>query len=119
MSVYITSVDFPMARDLELSGTRGTVTTQPGLAPSTEGAGGAGGISEAVPFASVLESIVGEANESLNVADAATTSFARGEQHDLHGTMLALSQANIRLQLVNETRNHLLDAYREVMRMNV
>lgn len=116
MSVYITSVNFPTTPELEMSGTRGTVTTRPGLAPRTEGVGG---LSEAVPFARVLENIVGEANESLNVADAATTSFAQGEQHDLHGTMLALSQANIRLQLVNETRNHLLDAYREVMRMNV
>lgn len=112
MSVFITSPGalpgaLPMTRPEGLSRTEGT-----GPAGATRG-------TTSTPFAALLENAVGEANQSLQTAEVATTTFARGEQHDLDGTLLALSQAQIRLQLVGEIRNHLLEAYREVMRMNV
>lgn len=110
MSVYLTSIDSSFVRELQLEQpgrTQEVSTPRPVRDP------------DAVPFAEVLGEVVESANSSLNHADAATTAFARGEQNDLHGTMLALSQANIKLQLVNEVRNHLLEAYREAMRMSV
>ncbi len=111
MSVYFTSLDSSLLRELmptQPEGLTGSLEPQPS---PTSGS--------AAPFAHVLQDMVGEANQALNHASDTSTAFARGEQNDLHGTMIALNQANIRLQLVNETRNHLLEAYREVMRMNV
>jgi flagellar hook-basal body complex protein FliE len=113
MSVFITSPGAAIPRELPM--------TRPG---EVSGAGEIGAArttreTSATPFAELLENAVGEANQSIQTAETATTAFARGEQHDLDGTLIALSQANIRLQLVGEIRNHLLDAYREVMRMNV
>lgn len=109
MTTFINSLDPAMVRELGLARTERSTEIQ---TPRGED-------SDVVPFAHMLRDIVGSASQSLNQAEEASTAFARGEQNDLHGTMIALSQANIRLQLVNQTRNHLLEAYREVMRMNV
>jgi flagellar hook-basal body complex protein FliE len=109
MSIFITSLDPTMVSELGLA--RPERATQRNLPQN--------GTAGAVPFANVLQDIVGSASQSLHQAEEASTAFARGQQNDLHGTMIALSQANVRLQLVNQTRNHLLEAYREVMRMNV
>jgi len=87
------------------------VRPQNGTAPS--------GVSPAQSFSSLLENMVGETNESIQSADAQTTAFANGDHHDIHGTMMALEQADVRLRLMVEVRNHLLEAYREVMRMSV
>ncbi len=104
MTTFMTTLDSSLVRELMPADTGG-VSPRPGGAEA--------------PFADLLGDMVGRADAALHRADEATTAFARGQQHDLHGTMLALNQANIRLQLVNETRNHLLEAYREVMRMTV
>lgn len=74
---------------------------------------------EGVSFENLLENVVQRADESIQVAEARTDAFARGQSQDLHGTMLALEQADIRFRLMVEMRNHLLEAYREVMRMTV
>jgi flagellar hook-basal body complex protein FliE len=108
MSTFIVPLESSLVRELGMTEVGGGT---PGPAPVRNEQGAA--------FVDLLREMVGEADQSLHQADEMTTSFARGQQHDLHGTMMALNQANIRLQLVNETRNYLLEAYREVMRMTV
>lgn len=109
MSNFIVPLDSSMIRELGMTEVGGGVAPRPGPVPS-EGE---------VPFVDLLRELVGETDQALHSSEAMSTAFARGQQNDLHGTMMALNQAKIRLQLVNETRNHLLEAYREVMRMSV
>lgn len=75
--------------------------------------------SEVTGFADILDNMVQEANEAVISTEETTTAFARGEHHDIHGTMLALEQADLKVRLMVEMRNHLLEAYREVMRTTV
>lgn len=70
-------------------------------------------------FADLLNDVVVNADHAVREADARTDAFATGRSHDIHGTMLALEQADLRVRLMVEMRNHLLEAYREVMRMTV
>ncbi len=108
MSNFIVPLDSSLVRELGM-------TELGGVSPRPAPVSGEGD----VPFVEMLRDMVGETDNALHDSEAMSTAFARGQHHDLHGTMMALSQANIRLQLVNETRNHLLEAYREVMRMTV
>jgi flagellar hook-basal body complex protein FliE len=43
--------------------------------------------------------------------------FAVGHTNDIHGTMIAVEQADISLRLLANVRNRAVDLYREVMRM--
>ena len=50
-------------------------------------------------------------------AEQASEAYANGTRNDMHGTMIALEQADISFRLVSNIRSRLVDAYREVMRM--
>lgn len=72
-----------------------------------------------VSFASVLESMVAPANEKALAAAQAAEEFAAGKRDDIHGTMLALSEADIELKFAANVRNKIVDAFYEIWRMNI
>lgn len=72
---------------------------------------------EQVSFAERVKEFMGEVNQTQTQALEKSESFARGDQHDIHGTMLSLQKADITLHFLSNIRNRLLEAYREVMRM--
>jgi flagellar hook-basal body complex protein FliE len=73
----------------------------------------------AIPFADVLEGAVASANERALQANAATQAFAAGARDDIHGTMIAVKQADIELKLVANVRNKLVEAFNDLWRMNI
>ncbi len=60
---------------------------------------------------------VKEANQEMLTAEEMTKAFARGENNNIHETMLAAERANVAFKLVGSIRSRVLDAYQEVMRM--
>lgn len=52
-------------------------------------------------------------------ADAAVLQLALGETDNLHQVMTAVERASIALELTIAIRNRLVDAYQELMRMQV
>jgi flagellar hook-basal body complex protein FliE len=70
-------------------------------------------------FGEMLASAAAHANQRLNHAQAAGEAFAAGQTDDIHGTMLALSQADIQLKLVGSVRNKVIDAFYELWRMQI
>jgi flagellar hook-basal body complex protein FliE len=58
-------------------------------------------------------------NDKLNGAERAINQVALGEPASLHQVMIDLEQARLSFQLLAQVRNRLLDAYQEVMRMQV
>src|SRR5438309_806705 len=80
---------------------------EPAAAPSKSSA------ADGAMFEDLLKDVVGTANDSINQADAAGKAFAAGSRDDIHGTMLALSQADIELRLVGNIRNKVVDAFYE------
>ncbi len=70
-------------------------------------------------FGDMLATAAATANQRINQGQAAGEAFAAGATDDIHGTMLALSQADIELKLVGSIRNKVIDAFYELWRMQV
>ena len=52
-------------------------------------------------------------------SDTLTEKLALGQEVDLHEVMIASQKANITMQLTLEIRNKAVEAYQEMMRMQV
>jgi flagellar hook-basal body complex protein FliE len=70
-------------------------------------------------FASVLKQSIENVNQAQIKSDTLTEKMARGENVDLHQVMIASQKATITVQAALEVRNKVVEAYQEVMRMNV
>jgi flagellar hook-basal body complex protein FliE len=70
-------------------------------------------------FGEMLATAAATANQKINQGQAAGEAFAAGATDDIHGTMLALSQADIELKLVGSVRNKVIDAFYELWRMQI
>ncbi|MDH5671874.1 MAG: flagellar hook-basal body complex protein FliE [Myxococcales bacterium] len=90
---------------------------KPALAERPLQLGDESAVEGARSFADHLQQMVKEVDAQHKTADARTAEFAEGKSHDIHGTMIAMEQADISLRTLSSVRNRLIDAYREVMRM--
>lgn len=70
-------------------------------------------------FADVLQKSLGEVNSMQQKADAAITALATGEKVSLHETMIAMEQADVSFRLMMQVRNKIVEAYAEILRMQV
>jgi flagellar hook-basal body complex protein FliE len=73
----------------------------------------------AAGFGSWLTQELGRVNSDLVQANHAVQQLATGEAENLHHVMIALEEARIGVQLLVQVRNRLLEAYQDVMRMQV
>jgi flagellar hook-basal body complex protein FliE len=92
----------------------------PGTVPApaevpAEGAKPAGSAS----FADVLENSLAQVNALQREADAAIQALASGGTGTLHDTMLAIQQADLSFRLMMQVRNKIVEAYQEILRMQV
>ncbi|NIA55039.1 flagellar hook-basal body complex protein FliE [Massilia sp. TW-1] len=62
---------------------------------------------------------VGAVNTNLVNADNDVRMLAAGQATSLHDVMIHMEEAKLSFQLLAQVRNRLLDAYQEVMRMQV
>lgn len=93
-----------------------TVTSADG-AESKEKAGGA---SEAADtFGTMMKKAVGEVNNLQSQADGLAVRLASGDGEDIHRAMIAMQKAKLALDLTITVRNKVVEAYQEVMRMQV
>lgn len=70
-------------------------------------------------FLSALESAVMETNSALKNADKASVDFATGKADNLHDVMIAMEKADLSLRTLTTVRGKVLEAYQEIMRMQV
>jgi flagellar hook-basal body complex protein FliE len=70
-------------------------------------------------FESVLGQLVEEVNNKQLDARDAVHGLLSGENIPLHRVVLASEEASVAFQLMVEVRNKLLEAYQELMRMQV
>ena len=78
-----------------------------------------GGRTGALDFASWLQKSLAESNQQLLDADQQVTRLALGETDNLHQVMITLEQAKLSFQLMVQVRNKLLEAYQDVLRMQI
>lgn len=70
-------------------------------------------------FGQVLGNAINMLSQKETTANQAIASLAAGEDVELHQVMMAMQEADISFQLALEVRNKIVDAYQEVMRMQV
>jgi len=70
-------------------------------------------------FATLMQQYVQQANHETKVANEAGVDLAMGKSNNVSETLLAMQKADLSFQLMLGVRNKLVDAYREVMRMQV
>ncbi len=69
-------------------------------------------------FSSMLNA-VNETNELQNKAEEAEIQFALGESTNTHDLLIAESKAEVALQYTVAVRDKIIDAYRELMQMQI
>jgi flagellar hook-basal body complex protein FliE len=70
-------------------------------------------------FAELLQNSLEEVNLHQNQADRAIKELVAGRTKNVHETLLAIERADSSLKLAMQVRNKVLEAYREIMRMQV
>ena len=70
-------------------------------------------------FADALKDSIGQVNQAQLSADRAAEQIATGETKNLHEAMIKLEEADISLRLMVQVRNKAVEAYQEIMRMQV
>ncbi|WAA13607.1 flagellar hook-basal body complex protein FliE [Fervidibacillus halotolerans] len=70
-------------------------------------------------FSNMLKNAINEVNDAQIQADRLTEKLALGENVELHQVMIAAEKASITLNATMEIRNKVIEAYQEIMRMQV
>ncbi|MCK4501819.1 MAG: flagellar hook-basal body complex protein FliE [Desulfuromonadales bacterium] len=70
-------------------------------------------------FGEMLKTSIAEVNQAQISANKAAEQIAAGETKNLHGAMIKLEEADISLRLMVQVRNKAVEAYQEIMRMQV
>lgn len=66
-----------------------------------------------------FEDMLSSLNQSQQNSDGLVEQLARGEDVDLHTVMIAMEENNVNFNVVLGIRDKLVEAYREIMRMQV
>ncbi len=88
-------------------------------APLTAAPTGTDASSSGNSFLDAIGNALGQLNTQVNGADASMAQFAAGGSADLHTVMLDLQEASIGLKTGIAVRDKLLEAYQELMRIQV
>lgn len=70
-------------------------------------------------FGDVLKASMEKVNNFQKEADTAVKELVAGRNKNIHETMLIVERADTSLKLMMQVRNKVLDAYKEIMRMQV
>ena len=82
-------------------------------------AGGISGAAGGGDFGTWLTQSLGRVNQDLVRADESLQQLATGDAQNLHQVMISLEEARMSMQLLVQVRNRLLEAYQEVLRMQI
>jgi flagellar hook-basal body complex protein FliE len=96
------------------------ITMQPVSLPSasplkTPGAPGVAGTG----FSDILSRSIAEVNGQNQEADMLVQGLAAGEHANIHETMIAMEKSGISFRMMTRVQQKVIDAYREIMRMQI
>jgi flagellar hook-basal body complex protein FliE len=107
----ISTVGMPPLGPLKATPELATSLAGAGSSPALAGSGGS--------FGALLEQAVERVNGLQHDADGAARAFALGQAPSVHDTMIAMEKADLSLRLVTKVRNKVVEAYQDVMRMQI
>ncbi len=80
---------------------------------------GPGKDSGGLDFGEVLKNAITTVNEVQKQSDQEIQKLMSGESQDLHATLIAVQKADLSFQMMMQVRNKIVQAYQEIMRMQV
>ena len=97
------------------------ITIRGDLVPSISDSGGKSGSvrGDGDSFGTLLRSKIDEINQLKLEADDAVAKVELSDSGSIHEAMIALEKADISFKTMLQVRNKILEAYQEVMRMQV
>ena len=81
--------------------------------------GGQNGVGDGKSFADTLKDAVGQVNTLQKDSDKQAQMLATGKTTNIPEVMMAAEKADIALRMMVQVRNKIIDAYTDVMKMNV
>ncbi len=75
--------------------------------------------SAAKSIANTFEKMFDEVNNDQMVAEKKVAEMATSKTKDISGTMIAMEKADVSLKMLMAVRNKIVNAYQEIMRMQV
>ena len=82
------------------------------IAPGVDG-------SSSASFGDTLNDAISKVNDMQKDADVKMQKIASGESNNISEVMIAAEKADIALKLMMSVRNKVIDAYQEIMKMQV
>lgn len=70
-------------------------------------------------FGDTIKKAVSQVNELQSEADQVANRLAAGDAVEIHQAMIAMQKASTALQFTVQVRNKIIEAYQEIMRMQV
>jgi flagellar hook-basal body complex protein FliE len=70
-------------------------------------------------FETMLNNGIKNVDQTQHYADDKVQALASGQDIDIHGTMIALQEADITLRFAVSVRDKLLEGYQKIVNMNV
>ena len=70
-------------------------------------------------FSQILKEALDKVNDLQKSAEKAADDFATGKISNIHDVIIEAEKASIALRLTVEVRNRIVEAYREIMRMQL
>lgn len=80
---------------------------------------GSEGAAEGPNFSDILKQALQEVDAAQHNAEQEVRNLMTGESTDMHTAILAVQKADVSFQMMMAVRGKLIDAYREVMRMQM
>ncbi len=72
-----------------------------------------------VNFEQTLKKFIEDVDQAQKFAGESVEKLMTGEIKDIHDVMIAVEKAGTSFELMMEIRNKMIDAYREIMRMQI
>jgi flagellar hook-basal body complex protein FliE len=70
-------------------------------------------------FGDMLKESINKVNALEKDANTEVEKLAKMENKDIHNTMIAIEKADLSFQMLMQVRNKIINAYEEIMRMQV
>lgn len=81
----------------------------PGKAKEVQGAG----------FGDILKESIASVNQKVQEAGSLADGLAAGEHSNIHETMIAMEEASVSFKMLAKVQTKVIDAYKEVMRLQL
>ncbi len=96
------------------------INSLPNIQPISTEIGGVQKASDTkTSFKDVINDAINKVNDLQIESSNATDDFLTGKSDNIHSVMIAGSKADLALQMTLQVRNKVMDAYKEIMNMQI